>query len=600
MKFIDKIKEKLSNLVEALSRYPLTVAFLVAAAVINAIAIHQDVDYTSYLLTFVVGAFLGVTLQAAWERFFDKSSFRMATMGLCLVLTLGYFMIVGQYTSTSMETWIRTSVALFALLIAYIWVPVIKSEISFNQSFMAAFKALFNALLFSGVLFIGVTLIISAIDLLLFRVSDKSYLHTLNLVGMLFAPIYFLSLIPIYPGSSDHNRSPVQLEHNREKVRRSCQCPKFLEVLISYIIIPLLSVYTVILIIYLGRNITGNFWTDNRLEPMLVGFAVAVILIYILASSLENKVAAWYRKIFPKILVPIVLFQIIASVLRIQETGITHGRYYVIIFGIFAAISGTLMCFMPVRKNGIIAALLIGLAMFSIIPPVDAFTISRANQFARLSDTLVKNNMIQDNIISPNASLSEADKKIISDTVNYLTMMEYTNEISFLGENFDLYEDFYNTFGFYRFEENPYQQDSIYLNLNQQSPIDITDYQTFVVANFYMQDEKMEPLICNFDVNGKNYTLTREKNGEAGALVLTEATGQELMRINMKAVFDHFDTSRGGNYQISKDFMNADEATVSLENDKALISLVAMFLAIEKSESETIYNGDFYVLIQIK
>ena len=35
MKFIDKIREKLSSLVRALSRYPLTVAFLVAAAVAN-------------------------------------------------------------------------------------------------------------------------------------------------------------------------------------------------------------------------------------------------------------------------------------------------------------------------------------------------------------------------------------------------------------------------------------------------------------------------------------------------------------------------------------------------------------------------------------
>ena len=170
MKFIDKIREKLSSLVRALSRYPLTVAFLVAAAVANAMAIQQDVDYTRYLLTFLVGAFLGFTLQAAWERFYDKLSYRMAAMAVGLILTLGYFLIVRQYTSTSMETWIRTSVALFALLIAYIWVPVIKSEISFNQSFMATFKAFFNSLLFSGVLFTGITLIITAIDLLLFRV----------------------------------------------------------------------------------------------------------------------------------------------------------------------------------------------------------------------------------------------------------------------------------------------------------------------------------------------------------------------------------------------------------------------------------------------
>ncbi|PKM71104.1 MAG: DUF4153 domain-containing protein, partial [Firmicutes bacterium HGW-Firmicutes-17] len=521
MKLLDKIWEKLSGLVEALSRYPLTVAFLAAAAVVNAMAIHQEVDYTRYLLTFLVGAFLGFALQAAWERFFDKTSVRLAAMALGLVLTLGYFLIVRQYTSTSTETWIRTSVALFALLIAYIWVPVIKSEINFNQGFMAAFKAFFNSLLFSGVLFTGITLIITAIDLLLFRVSDKSYLHTLNSVGILFAPIYFLSLIPVYPGAADNNRSPDQLEQNREKVRRAYQCPKFLEVLVSYIVIPLLTVYTVILIIYIARNITGDFWIDNRLEPMLVSFAIAVILIYILASSLENKVAESFRKIFPKVLVPIVLFQIAASLLRIQETGITYGRYYVILFGIFAAVSGILMCFMAVRKNGIIAALLIGFSLFSIIPPVDAFTISRTSQTGRLTDILVENKMLENNTISPNASLSEADKKIISDSVNYLVMMEYATDISYLGEDFDVYEDFYNTFGFYRYDENPYRQDSVYLNLNQQSPLNISDYETFVVANFYTMDEKMDPIICDFESAGKTYTLSRAKTGAAGALVLT-------------------------------------------------------------------------------
>ena len=600
MKFIDKIREKLSSLVRALSRYPLTVAFLVAAAVANAMAIQQDVDYTRYLLTFLVGAFLGFTLQAAWERFYDKLSYRMAAMAVGLILTLGYFLIVRQYTSTSMETWIRTSVALFALLIAYIWVPVIKSEISFNQSFMATFKAFFNSLLFSGVLFTGITLIITAIDLLLFRVSDKSYLHTLNLVGMLFAPIYFLSLIPIYPGVSDKNRSPEQLEHNREKVGRSCQCPKFLEVLISYIVIPLLAVYTVILIIYIAGNITADFWTDSRLEPMLVSFAIAVILIYILASSLENKVAEWFRKIFPKVLVPIVLFQIVASVMLIQQTGITHGRYYVIIFGIFAAVSGVLMCFMPVRKNGIIAALLIGFSVFTIIPPVDAFTISRANQVGRLTDTLVENKMLENNTVSPNAAVSEADKKIISDSVNYLAMMEYTKEIPYLGEDFDLYEDFYNTFGFYRYEENPYRQDSVYLNLNQQSPIDISGYETFVVANFYVEDIKLDAVIAEFEQNGKRYTLSREKAATPGILFLTDETGSELMRIDMKDVFNHFDTSQGGSYQFSKDFMSAAEATFTQENDKAVISLVAMFVAIERSGLAPMYNGDFYVLIHIK
>ncbi|PKM71394.1 MAG: hypothetical protein CVU92_08715, partial [Firmicutes bacterium HGW-Firmicutes-17] len=95
-------------------------------------------------------------------------------------------------------------------------------------------------------------------------------------------------------------------------------------------------------------------------------------------------------------------------------------------------------------------------------------------------------------------------------------------------------------------------------------------------------------------------TLSRTKTGAAGALVLTDTDDQELMQIDMKEVFDQFDTSQSGNYKISKDFINADEATYTEENDQAVISLVAMFVAIEKSGSEPLYNGDFYVLVHIK
>jgi hypothetical protein len=592
----------ISGLIEGLSRYPFAVCFLIAAAVVNAVAIQQEDDYTKYFLTFLVGAFLGFTFQAVWERFFDKKTYRRFLMGFCLLATMGYFLIVRQYTSTSMETWIRTSVALFALLIAYVWVPTIKSEISFNESFMATFKAVFNALLFSGVLFIGITLIITAIDLLLFRVSEKANLHTLNIVGIIFAPIYFFSLIPIYPGVADRKRSEEKQLLHREKMEKSCQCPKFLEVLLSYVIIPLLLVYTVILVIYIARNITGKFWTDNRLEPMLVGFAIAVILIYILVSNLHNKFADWFCKIFPKVLIPIVLFQIVASVLRIQVDGVTYGRYYVIIFGIFALISGVLMSFLPVRKNGIIAALLIGFSIFSIIPPVDAFTISRINQVGRLTETLVKNDMLENQKVTASSSLSQEDKLIISNTVNYLVMMEYTKGVPYLGEKFDVYEDFYDTFGFYRYEENPYGQDSIYLNLNQQSPIDVSDFDIFVVENWYSNDEiaKQNNPETDFEKDGNSFILRKELTPKPGSLSLIGETGEKLLEINMKDVFEHFDTSKGGVYQINKDSMSSEEATVTFENERAIISFVAVFLGIEKTGQDPLYNGDFYVFVKIK
>ncbi|AWK51772.1 DUF4153 domain-containing protein [Clostridium beijerinckii] len=602
MKFKYNLRSKLSGLYDAISRYPLTVLFLLAAAIVNAQSINLDEPFYKLLLTFVIGGCLSFVAQAAFERFFEKFSHRLVLMLICILLTFGYFLIVNQYTTTNLETWIRTSVALFALIIAYIWVPVIKSTISFNESFMSSFKSFFNSLLFSVVLLIGISLILVAIDLLLFQVDEKVYIHALNIISVLFAPIYFLSLIPVYPGVSSKNLFNESLDHNNEKIASSSICPRFLEILISYIIIPLLSIYTVILVIYIVKNIAGSFWTDNLLEPMLVGFAITVILLYILASRIENKFAELFRKIFPKVLVPIVLFQIVSSALRTQDTGITHGRYYVILFGIFAAISGVFLSFIPIRKNGIVAILLIAFSLVSIVPPVDAFTISRTNQLKMLESVLIKNNMLNHNKIIPNASVPEKDKKIISNTINYLEIMEYTKNIGYLGKDFNQYNNFYDTFGFYRYGENMYGQESVHMSLNQQSPIIVSGYDALVVVNFYFEKDNPDysNKLCDFKKSGETYTISNTNSLDLGKVWLSNDKGEELIRVNMKEVFGKFDTSSVGNYQISKDSMTADQATFTLENDKAIISLVALNLNIEKSNSQYPYSGDFYVLVKIK
>ena len=609
MKSINKLRKTLSGLYEAITRYPLTVIFLIAAAIVNAIGINRGESYYRELLTFLVGAFLGFTVQAAYERFFEKFLHRAILMAISLLLTSGYFFIVNQSAATSLETLIRTSVALFALIITYIWVPVIKSTVTFNESFMCTFKSFFNSLLFSLVLFIGTSMIITAIDLLLFQVNEKSYMHALNIIEMLFAPLYFLSLIPIYPGTSGKSFLKDKLEYNKEiikhdedKIIKSSSCPKFLEILISYIIIPLLSIYTTILIIYIVKNINSKFWTDNRLEPMLVGFAITVILLYILASSIKNKFSQFFRKVFPKILIPIVIFQIISSVLRIQNTGITHGRYYVILFGIFAALSGIFLSFISVRKNGIIAIFLIGFSLFSIIPPMDAFTVSRTNQEKKLENVLIKNNMLSNNKITPNPSISDEDKKIISTTMTYLEMMGYTKKIEYLDKDFNLYRDFYQAFGFYRYEENLYRHDNIYLSLNRQLPIMISGYDTLVVTDFYLGKDapNSNNKVCTFEKSGQTYTLSITYSLDSSDLWLRNNMNEELIRIPMKDVFEKFDTSTSGNYQISKDSITPEQATFTHENDKAVISLVALNVNIEKSNLERPYNGEFYILVKIK
>src|SRR5690606_9799957 len=121
----------------------------------------------------------------------------------------------------------------------FIWIPSIKSKVSFNKSFLISFKAFFIALFFSGVIFGGTAVILGATDTLLFSVDYRAFSHASNVIFVLFGPLYFLSLIPLYPGKANMGD-----EQTLAGIEQEANCPKFLEILISYIIIPLIAVFT--------------------------------------------------------------------------------------------------------------------------------------------------------------------------------------------------------------------------------------------------------------------------------------------------------------------------------------------------------------------
>jgi hypothetical protein len=590
MNWVQKIQGRLKGLTDSIIRYPLAVAFLVALAALIAVRINTHADYTKYILTCGVGAVLGAALQMAWERFFHRLSERLLLMCGGVALVAGYYLLIRPAPELGMEPRIRTWVALFALFIAFIWVPVIRSRVSFNESFMVVFKAFFQSVFYGAVTMGGLSAVIAAIDQLIYPVNSRAYDHTANIVFVLFVPIFFLSLIPIYPGKGKKDD-----EISDEAINKAANCPRFLEILISYIIIPLTGAFTIILLIYIARNIRGAFWTNNLLEPMLVSYAITVILIYILASRLENKFALIFRRIFPKVLVPIVLFQIASSLLSVTDTGITHTRYYVILFGIFAACAGVVFSFLPVRKNGIVAAMLIGFCAISIIPPMDAFTVSRTSQIRLLENILMQEGMLKGNTITPSGTLSDEDKKKIASSVQYLDRMGYIEQISWLPADFKIYEDFYDTFGFNQYDMPDKSRRFINVSIDPTVAIDISGYDFLSRIYFYGSNDFRESVICEFEKSGKKYSLNRDEVKEQSFIVLTDENKQEMIRFSMGEIF-----SRYKNYSVDKFQMSGEEAMFFAENDKAKLGIVVQNAGMGINLDQTDYNMDLYILVQLK
>ncbi len=318
-------------------------------------------------------------------------------MGSAL-LTVGYFLILWPAPEISAEISVRTLVAVIALTCAVLWIPSFKGKADFNQVALVHFKSVFTSVLYSGVLSAGLAAIITTVDILLFHVNNDAYPYMMTIVWVLFATIYYLSLLPKFNSAE---KADIQT------VRAAVNYPRFLEILVSYIAIPLVTAYTVVLFAYFIKILVTLHWPSGQLGPMVLIYSTAGLVIFVLASLLENRFSVLYRKVFPKVLIPIVIMQMISVGIRLNAYGVTESRYYVVLFGVFSIVIGILLSLKPVSKNSTMALLAAVFAILSIIPPVDAFTVSRVSQINRVEMILETEGILTKGKLTPKANVPE-------------------------------------------------------------------------------------------------------------------------------------------------------------------------------------------------
>ncbi len=486
---------------DAVARFPLTVFCLGCATILACYMISLDKEpvliLQKLMFTFLLGAFLGVVAQFSCERFDHLRKMRLPVYFISALLILGYYLIISPAPSITFSVKTRTVVAVFAMFCAFIWLPSFKEKADFNNITLIHFKSAFTSALYAAVLSAGCTSTIATVDILLFKVNQDAYPITLCIIWIFFADLYYLSLLPKFDSES---------EEDLKYAEQAAIYPRLLEILISYIVIPLIAVYSIVLTAYFIKILVTLKWPAGQLGPMILAYSAVGLVTFILSKQLKNKFALIFRLVFPKALILMVIMQLISVAIRVNAYGITESRYYVILFGVLSLACGILFSFKPAAKNGFIALLAAGLAILSVIPPVDAFTVSRCSQIARLENMLRSEGVLsKDGKIIPKSAVPVKTRLESTRILDYLEMRNYLKYINWLPSDFKINE-MKDTFGFDAAYED-WSEKYFGASLDTQKPIEISGYDIFIHVQSYtmMDDSAYSPY--DFQVRNNKYKL---------------------------------------------------------------------------------------------
>lgn len=594
---LSRIKNFINNMVynlrETAGRFPLTIVFLASLSGVMFLMIEDysglDIDLLSrYMFAGIFGAFLATAVRFMLERF-ENIKNSLIFYGLTILLTAGYFYFMTDDIVNSKMV-IHLLVISFALFAGYLYLPSYKNAMNFGNVALAHFKSAFTSILYGIVLYLGIAAIIGAIDILLYDVDYKSYAHAANIIFIFFTPMYYLSLLPKFNSRDETDDAKKEI---------SFLYPKFLDILVSYITIPLISAFTAVLIIYFIKILVTGVWPVGQVGPMVLGYSAVGYFIYILSSNLNNKFSVVYRKVFPIILIPLVVMQLVSSYIRIDAYGITESRYYVVLFGIFSIVCALVLILGKKKNPNTIVLLSAIFALLSIIPPVDAFTVSKNSQARRLTEILNRNNMLVDGQIVKKTKLSTDDMFEITNISNYMHEMGYLDDMDWFPEEYadNYYGNFKNIYGFDQYYDRgfPGQDERLYFNamLDENEKVNIENYDIFFKMTIHNKREPDE-VTGEFSLKDKNY-MVKQIADEKGYLTITVLDETNiLMEIPMKEFIDGlFEKSNA-----SKGTMDKESLTIEKQNDKLKVKLLINDINVDKYNPDDIYiYANIYVFV---
>jgi len=433
-----KLKEKFKNLFpdmkKGIERFPVTVIFGIILFIIAIFSIEGSYYELAWIEYLIIAIPFSATVELIREKYFENKNrkfFRAINFfGTILFIFVSKMFFKNYFAGEIIN--ITATILIFYVL--FYLIPIVYRNENREKYLQSVVGNQIITIGFALVLFLGFSAIIGTVDVLLVNLSHTLYIHAFVFSSAVFGVIFFVSRLK-----------------EKDESLENYALPKIVEILIYYILIPLILIYTAILYLYFAKIIFTLKMPKGVVSHLVLWYTAFSLFIIIMVTPItfKNKFAKFYKKFFPMISVPLILLALFSINERIFQYGITENRYLVVILVIWLLFNMILY----IVKNDVKWVLIsyIFAILIAVFSPFNLVTVSINSQNKRLERLLIKNGIIQNGkITNKNDKISIKSKNEIMSVIDYFynnTSELKWKKIKILGKTYEKPEDFMKVIG---------------------------------------------------------------------------------------------------------------------------------------------------------
>ncbi|MEP2023929.1 MAG: DUF4153 domain-containing protein [Reichenbachiella sp.] len=546
---LPSINYLLSSAKESLLRFPLTLlsAFCGVCLAIYMVEFEDDITnyfpYINSMITLALGIplFFCVTIISSKKGIGSSASIGSHVIAVLVLLAIFMSLPDSEHTHNTSIPYIRYGIfnIIVHLLVSfspYFWGQQLNGFWNFNKTL---FIRILTSILYSGFLYVGLVLALTALKLLFdMEIQDKLYFELFIVIVGIFNTWFFLAGIP----------------DDLEELDDQRDYPKGLKVFAQYVLLPLLVLYLLILYAYGTKIILFWDWPKGIVSYLISCVSVLGILTVLLFYPYgELKENAWIKKsskVFYSLLYPLIILLFFAIAMRIADYGLTINRYVIVLLGIWLTLVATYFTIGRTNIKFIPMSLAITLGLMSF-GPWGMFTMSEKSQVNRLNTILkdhdlIKNGKIENEVIWETDSLpdwfyaqqEDTNEGVLSDSLHneVYSIVNYLDDYHGLASIRPIFQQQLDSLIVLSLDSNKYRNEAeIYMRSmgftytykyinssdayfgfstepNRVIPLDQFDYLTRI----YLYDYQGESAKHIFEIEGSSYQLLFNKGDTLG------------------------------------------------------------------------------------